>query len=359
MATSNAITQVVSPAQRAASEQDSPDARVEHDPASRSQCPECDGDVVTRDEESFCGDCGVVVAAEWVDRSPTLVDLGMVGDASKSIETVNPLRTDKGLHTKFSLGADGYGNLLSDPQRRKFRRLRKRHRRYQFGARRKRTKRLNEGLRDVEMIGGNLALPDHVVETAARYMRRASAARLPGGRMAWESLAGGAVLLAARTGSLGRPDVDVAIAANAKSTHERVCAAARKIRCDCGVDAPVVRPNATQAVVDALDDNALRGGDAVRTWRLARQLLALGDDVPVGPGTPRLTVAAAAVYAADRLTSGKSLTQQQVADAASTVVPTTKSKIARYNCELVDAYAARHGTENPDVVLEHDPAAPA
>ncbi|SFS09884.1 transcription initiation factor TFIIB [Halomicrobium zhouii] len=358
MATSNAITQVVSPAQRAASEQDSPDARVEHGPASRSQCPECDGDVVTQDEESFCADCGVIVAAEWVDRSPTLVDLGMVGDASKSIETVNPLRTDKGLHTKFSLGTDGYGNSLSDPQRRKFRRLRKRHRRYQFGAQRKRTKRLNEGLRDVEMIGGNLALPDHVVETAAKYLREASAARLPGGRMAWESLAGGAVLLAARTSGLTRSDIDVAIAANAKATHERVCAAARKIRCGCGVDAPPVRPNATQAVVDALDD-ALRGGDAVRIWRMARQLLTLGDDVPVGPGTPRLTVAAAAVYAADRLTSGKSLTQQQVADAASTVVPTTKSKIARYNCKLVDAYVARHGTEDPNVVLEREPAAPA
>ena len=52
--------------------------------------------------------------------------------------------------------------------------------------------------------------------------------------------------------------------------------------------------------------------DASRgTWRLAQHLLTLGDEVPVRPGTSRLTVAATAVYAADRLLPGKHLTQQR------------------------------------------------
>jgi len=159
------------------------------------------------------------------------------------------------------------------------------------------------------MIGDNLALPDQVVEMAARYMRRTSATRLPGGRMAWESLTGGAVLPAARINGLPRSDIDVAIADNAKATHEQVCAAARKIRYVFDVNAPPVSLNVTQAVVGTLDADELRGGDAVRTWRLARRFLTLGDDVPIGPGTPRLTVAAAAVYAADRLTLGPCFTQ--------------------------------------------------
>ncbi|MFC6991805.1 transcription initiation factor IIB family protein [Haladaptatus sp. GCM10025707] len=311
---------------------------------------------MTQDEESFCTDCGLVVAAEWVDLSPTLVDLGMIGNALQSIETVDPLRTDKGLHTKITKSTDGYGNPLSNKQWRKFQRLRKWHRRYQFGDERKRTKRLNEGLRDVEMIGGNLRLPDHVVKTAAKYLRRASEARLAGGRMAWEALAGGAVLIATRESRVDRNEIDVGVATYTKAPHERVCAAARKIRCELGVDTvPATRPNAVMVVMDALDEDALSGSAAVRTWRLAKYLMHLGDQKPVGPGTSRLTIAAAALYGADRLTPHKHLTQGQVAEAASRVVQTSKSRISRYSCELVDAFEARHGGNDPGIVLEQEP----
>jgi transcription initiation factor TFIIB len=309
--------------------------------------------VVTKDEESFCADCGLVVASEWVDRSPTLADLGLVGNASQSIETVDPLRTDKGLHTRIAKSTDGHGNPLSNEQWKKFQRLRKWHKRYQFGDDRKRTKRLNEGLRDVEMIGGNLGLPDHVVKTAAQYLRRASEARLAGGRMAWEALAGGAVLIATRESRIDRYEIDVDVATYTKAPHERVCAAARKIRCELGVDAvPATRPNAVMMIMDALEDDALPGSAAVRTWQLAQHLMDLADKVPIGPGTSRLTIAAAALYGADRLTPHKHLTQGQVAEATSMVVPTSTSRISRYNCELVDAYEARHGTKDPGVILE-------
>jgi transcription initiation factor TFIIB len=108
------------------------------------------------------------------------------------------------------------------------------------------------------------------------------------------------------------------------------------------------------AVVDALDDDAIPGARAVRTWRLAQHLMQLGDQVPVGPGTPRCTVAASALYAADRLLSRKHLTQEQVAAAASTIVPTSRNRIARYSRELVDAYKDKHGTDDPGVGLEDE-----
>ncbi len=353
MSTTNASAKTVLAAQTSNSDAQRPGRAVEHEPSARAACPECEGQVVTEDEQSFCTDCGLVVAAEWVDRSPTLADLGMIGNADQSIETVDPLRTDKGLHTKIGRNTDGHGNPLSDEQWETVQRLRKWHKRMQFGRQRKRTKRLNEGLRDVEMIGGNLGLPEHVIRQAARFLRRASEARLPGGRMAWEALAGGAVLLAVRASSVDREEIDVAVARYTKAPHERVCAAGRKIRCECGVDAAVIRPDAVMDVVEALADDAMPGARAVRTWLLAHHLLALGDAVPVGPGTPRSTVAGAAVYAADRLLSEKHLTQGQVATAASTVVETSQNRIARYSRELVDAYEAEHGTTDPGVGVEH------
>jgi transcription initiation factor TFIIB len=267
---------------------------------------------------------------------------------------VDPLRTDKGLHTKIGRSTDGHGNPLSNEQWEKVQRLRKWHKRMRFGEKREQTKRLDEGLRDVEMIRGNLGLPDHVVKMAAQFLRTASEARLPSGRMAWGALAGGAVLLAARASSIDRDDIDIAVATHTKTPHERVCAAARTIRCECGFDAALIRPNAVMEVVDALDDDAIPGARAVRTWRLAQHLMKLGDEVPVGPGTPRCAVAASALYAADRLLSRKHLTQGQVAAAARKIVPTSHNRIVRYSRELVDAYKTEHDTDDPIVGLEDE-----
>ena len=80
---------------------------------------------IARWSMSFCTDCGLIVADEWVDLSPTLHDLGLVGDADQSIETVDPLRADKGLHTKIRRNTDGHGNSLSNEQWEKVQRLRK------------------------------------------------------------------------------------------------------------------------------------------------------------------------------------------------------------------------------------------
>jgi len=200
---------------------------VEHEPAARSTCPECEGQTRTADETSFCESCGLVVAAEWVGRSPTLVDLGKVGNADASIGTVNPLRTDKGLHTRIDKSTDGYGNPLSSERWEQVQRLRKWNKRYQFGGQRGRTKHLNEGLRDIELIGHNLDLPEHTLTTAAQYLRQAAEARLPGGHMAWEALAAGAILLATREARETREDLDVAVATHAKAPRERVCRRAK------------------------------------------------------------------------------------------------------------------------------------
>jgi transcription initiation factor TFIIB len=80
--------------------------------------------------------------------------------------------------------------------------------------------------------------------------------------------------------------------------------------------------------------------------RVGEFLLELGDEACIGPGTPRVTMAAASVYAADRLTEGKAVAQQDVADAASAVVPTSKCVVAGYSREVFEAYRARYGTRD-------------
>jgi transcription initiation factor TFIIB len=298
-------------------------------------CPECEGRVVSKDCEAVCADCGLVVTIDALERNPGLKAHAPDSTDRKgewAVEPTTELRVDKGLHTTFFLTSDGKGNALTSRQKEKMGRLRRRHKRFQMDS--KRANRLNEGFRDIGMIGANLAIPEHVQTDASRFLEAAKAARLPGGRMAWEALAAGAVLLAARRAGIERTPADVA--RYAKAPEERVCAAARKIRLQTDVEAPVVRERAVDRVVAALDD-VVDVGTGIELVRVADQLMRVADTEPVGPGTPRMAVAGAAVYAADRFTEGKALTQGEVAAAVEATLPTTKGRIARYSRELYDA----------------------
>lgn len=288
------------------------------------------------DVESVCTNCGLVVTVDALAREPGVKARGPTGDKRTgewAVETTDDLRVDKGLHTTFFLATDGKGNSLSSERMDKMERLRQRHRRFTMQS--DRHKRMNEGFRDIGMLGANLELPDHVTTDAAHYLEAAKDERLPGGRMAWESLAAGAVLLAGRASSVERTPVQ--IAQFAKSSRERVCAAARKIRLQTSVDAPVVRNRAVDRVVTALGEAGIGVETGLELVRVGERLLDVADTVPIGPGTARMTVAGAAVYAADRLTPGKALTQADVVEAVSETVPTSKHKIARYSQAVYEA----------------------
>jgi transcription initiation factor TFIIB len=308
----------------------------ERDAVWQSRCPECDGRVRSEAVEWVCAECGLVVLVEDVDLQPTLqahapTTPGRIGEWA--VEPVDHLRVDKGLVTTFFLGTDGKGNSLSARQRSRMGWLKARHKRFTMAD--KRDQRLNEGFHDIRLLGANLGLPPHVLGDAARYLKAAKEAWLPGGRMAWESLAGGAVLLACRETSFERTPAEVA--EYTKTDEERVCAAARKIRTEAGLEAPVVRERAVDLVVEGLEEVGvdLTIGQALELVRVADGLMDVADAVPVGPGTSRMTVAGAAVYAADRLTAGKWLTQDEVVAAVGVTLPTSKGRIALYAGELV------------------------
>lgn len=325
---------------------------VEHDPSERSTCPECAARLITADHESFCEACGFVVSTEHLDRGPTLADLGRGKDGAKrSLETENAFRDGKSLGSTF-YHSDIHRCGASGERDRELRRMLKAHKCHSYDGNRSRSKRLDDVFNDVQLLQGELAIPEYVAKDAAQWMRQAKDARLPGGHMAWESLAAGAVLLAAHADGWPRPPRE--IVQYAKTSHERLCAAARKIRIELELDVPPVRTEPIQAVLDALDDDLLNGDVYLRLGVVGRHLLDLADKKQIAPGTSRLTVAASAVYATDRLTAGKWVTQQQVVDAGSTIVETSVSKLGRYSRELHDAYVDRHGTDDPSVVLDRD-----
>ncbi|MFC4989123.1 transcription initiation factor IIB family protein [Saliphagus infecundisoli] len=324
----------------------------EREPAHQSTCVECGGRVITEDNTSHCQECGLVVTADHIDHGPTRRFHGPQsggGPAEWSCESVTQLRIDKGLHTTFYLTSDGYGNALSSDQQDKYDRLKHRHKRFQVES--KRAIRLNEALRDVQMIGGNLGLPSHVVVDAGRLVKEAGDARVPGAWTSWEGVAAGAVLLAATDAGVNRPVREVAC--YGKVSHVRLCAAARKIRCYVSTDVSPIRADAVATVLETLDKSAIDSGTYLRLKDVAQRLMEVADEEAIGAGTPRLTVAAAAVYAGDRLLGSECLTMQQVADSISVIVETSKDKINRYSSTLRTEYAERDEAATPSALPQY------
>ncbi|WP_142859530.1 hypothetical protein [Salinigranum halophilum] len=115
---------------------------------------------------------------------------------------------------------------------------------------------------------------------------------------------------------------------------------------------PPTQAWAVDAVVEVLGEReGLSLEVCLELRRVGEFLLEIADEACIGPGTTRVTVAAAAVYAADRLTEGKVVTQQAVTDAARTIVPMSKPVVAGYSREVYDAYERRYGTRAVETVL--------
>lgn len=201
-------------------------------------------------------------------------------------------------------------------------------------------------------MGRSASLPRFVRERATDLFRDALEAGLAGGRMAYESLAAGALIVATR--EAGCPHSIDVITPWARTPEERGCAGARKVRLgfELTEECPPVRPDAVDVVLDALDEHALLGEERPKIQQVASHLMEVADEVAIGPGTARLTVAASAVYAATKMVDGARVMQSEVVEVVSPIVETTTGKLSRYNCELIDAYESRHGTDDPAAVLE-------
>lgn len=232
------------------------------------QCPECKGEVVVEEHEAVCRGCGLVVEERFA-RLGAQFQLKHVDDEKdkKGLETPTPYLLDEngspfqdaplGVTFPASRGDwrfDSNGNRLngtyekwSDIRHRQVKRVVQSRDNWRTDA-----------LQDIRTIGNSAGIPRHVCVRATALFRDAWDEGLAGGRMAFESLAAGALVVAAR--EVDCPQSIDEIAAWARTPHERACAGARKVRLGLNLvdEAPPTRPGAVEDVVVALVGNGMR-----------------------------------------------------------------------------------------------------
>jgi transcription initiation factor TFIIB len=163
-------------------------------------CPECDGRLETAADtgETICGDCGLVVEADEIDRGPEwrAFDSAERDRKSRVGAPTTKMMHDEGLSTNIGWqDKDAYGNRLSSRQREKMRRLRTWNER--FRTRDSKERNLKQALGEIDRMASALGLPENVRETASVIYRRALDEDLLPGRSI-EGVAASALYAAAR-----------------------------------------------------------------------------------------------------------------------------------------------------------------
>jgi len=300
----------------------------------RLACPECDGDLKSEGAETVCVDCGLVVESDEIDRGPEWRAFDSAERDSKSrvgAPTTNMMH-DKGLSTNIGWqDRDGYGNTLSNRQRRKMQRLRTWNER--FRTRDSKERNLKQALGEIDRMASALGLPDNVRETASAIYRRALADDLLPGRSI-EGIATASLHAAARMEGVPRSIDEVARVS--RVDEEEFKRAYRYINRELKLEIQPADPESYlprfASELDVPDE----------TERLARELLAEAKRRNVHSGKSPVGLAAAALYAAGQLTN-VGLTQSEVSEVTEMSEVTIRN---RYQ-ELLEAQGSTYpGGEN-------------
>jgi transcription initiation factor TFIIB len=292
-------------------------------------CPECSGALVTDEEhgETVCGECGLVVEADEVDRGPEwrAFDAEERDSKSRVGSPTTKMMHDKGLSTTIDWqDRDAHGATLSASQREKMRRLRTWNRRFQTRDHRERN--LRQALGEIDRMASALGLPENVRETASVIYRRALEADLLPGRSI-EGVATGALYAAARQAGFPRTIDELARVSRVEETEfERTY---RYVVRELGLGVAPADP------VSYVTRFTSELGLSDEADRLARLMLEAAKERGLHSGKNPVGLAAAAVYAAPLLTD-EDVTQREVGEVADISEVTIRN---RYR-DLLEAYDA-------------------
>jgi transcription initiation factor TFIIB len=273
------------------------------------RCPECGGDLVVDEErgETVCGECGLVVEEDSIDRGPEWRAFNATENDQKSrvgAPTTNMMH-DKGLSTNIGWqNKDAYGNSLSSNQRQKMQRLRKWNER--FRTRNSKERNLKQALGEIERMSSALGLPKEVRETASVIYRRALSEDLLPGRSI-EGVATSALYAAARQANTPRSLDEVANVSRVE--RDEIARTYRYVVRELGLE---VAPTDPASYVPRFCSEL---GLPDEVERRARDLLSAAEDAGITSGKSPVGLAAAAVYAASLLTNER-ITQNEVSDVA-------------------------------------------
>ncbi|MFB6131002.1 MAG: transcription initiation factor IIB family protein [Salinigranum sp.] len=301
-------------------------AEEEHTDEEVLRCPECDGHVVTDDEhgETVCGDCGLVITEDSVDRGPEWRAFDSREKDRKSrvgAPTTNTMH-DKGLSTSIDWrNRDAYGNSLGARQRQKMQRLRKWNER--FRTRDSKDRNLKQALGEIDRMASALGLPENVRETASVIYRRALSEDLLPGRSI-EGVSTSCVYAAARLAGVPRSLDEIAAVSRVEKSE--VARTYRYVSRELKLE---IKPADPEQYVPRFSSSL---GLSEEAEMRARQLLKNAKEVGIHSGKSPVGLAAAAVYAASLLTNEKT-TQSAVSDVADISEVTIRN---RYH-ELLEA----------------------
>lgn len=285
------------------------------DATAAAGCPECDGTVVTNTAETVCADCGLVLAAQPVDRRPTWGH----DDPDRSRRRTGAPRTvarhDDGLTTEIGRGRDGKGRALSGRKRTQLGRLRREHRRARFRSKAERN--LAHGLSDIRRLADRVACSRATRDRACVLFRRAHGDGLCLGRSI-EMLAGGALYAACREQAELRTLGEVASAsacdrAQVRHGYQVLCAEYDLAVPPYPLHEYVVRVRSRVDLADRAAARALELGD-------------IAQEVGLVNGCSRAGMAAACVYRAG-CEQPPTPTQASCAAAAGTSATTLRTRL--------------------------------
>ncbi|MFB6362087.1 MAG: transcription initiation factor IIB family protein [Halobacteriales archaeon] len=268
--------------------------------AAVDSCPDCDGDLVTVENETCCGTCGLVVAENRLDRGPEWRSFDdSEGDRRRTGAPRTPTRHDRGLSTVI-----GHDNVESGRKRRRLARMRRQHKRSQFASKAERN--LATGFGEIARLTGALGLPRPTQELACRIFRQAQDQDLLLGRSI-ETMAAASVHAACRCGRVTR-SIDELIEVG-RVDLGKLELGYRVLNRELGLPAAPARPGERVPKLAADVD----APDAVR--RRALELARLAEEKGVGIGCDPWGVAAGCLYLAGE-EHRAAITQDELAEAA-------------------------------------------
>ena len=162
---------------------------------SRTDCPECSGDLETESGETACRKCGLIVSVYNVDHGPEWRTFDETQNRERTGAPRTPARHDRGLSTVI-----GYDPVHSGRKRRQLNRLRREHKRAQRATTAEQN--LMHGLIDIRRLVDTLGLSHTVRDRACTIYRSAQDEGLFQGR-SLDSMAAASVYAACRC--LGLP----------------------------------------------------------------------------------------------------------------------------------------------------------
>jgi transcription initiation factor TFIIB len=175
-------------------------------------CPECEGRLREGESETVCGECGLVVAEDNIDRGPEW--RSFADDETEKERTGAPLtrsRHDRGLTTEI-----GRSTRLKGRKRRRFARMRRQHSRSRIKSKAERNRVYAFG--EIRRLVSALDLTDHVRDQSCVLFESAQKEDLLRGRSI-EGFTAAVVYATCRTASVSRTLDEVADAARASESE--------------------------------------------------------------------------------------------------------------------------------------------